>query len=55
MIRYQEVGRQPFVEKPQSGFRRMRFSDLMSQIFQKSDGAAGDQKIVVDKEYLRPG
>ena len=51
MIRYQEVSSQSLFKELQSLARGVRFNHLMPEVFQQSDGASGDQKIVVDKKY----
>ena len=55
MVRYQKVSSQSLLKELQSLAREVHFDHLMSQVFQQSDGVAGDQKIVVDKEYSRSG
>jgi hypothetical protein len=44
---------QPILKKPQRLEGGVHFDHLMSEVFQLIDSTAGDQKIVVHKEYPR--
>ena len=55
MVRYQKVSSQSLLKELQSLARGMHFNHLMPQVFQQSDSATGDQKLVVDEQYSGSG